>query len=68
MRDATPEQIRTERFWRFSPKHLSIPHAQLGDRHRRQPIQLVLDSWIRGLSGRGLLRDHHRAVPDLAIR
>jgi hypothetical protein len=25
---------------------------------------LVLDCWIGGLSGRCLLHDHHRAVPD----
>src|SRR5258705_3884185 len=24
MRDAAPEQIRTERFWRFSPKHFPV--------------------------------------------
>jgi hypothetical protein len=51
---------------RIASKQLSVPDAQLNDRHRRQPIQLALDGWIGGLSGRGLLHDHHRTVPGLA--
>jgi hypothetical protein len=68
VRDAPPEQIRTERFWRIGPKHFAIPDPQLRDRHDSQPIQFGFDGWIGSLSGRALLHDHHRAAPDLAIR
>ncbi|MCU1253314.1 MAG: hypothetical protein JWQ49_6343 [Edaphobacter sp.] len=67
LRDAAAKQIRTERLWRISPKHVPVSDAQLGDWHRRQPIHLVLDEGIAGLNGRCVLHAGHRAVPDLAI-
>ena len=67
MGDAAPQQVRTERFWRFGPEQLAVPFAQIRDRRRRQPIQLGLDRWIGCRSE--LLPDRlHDAAPALAIR
>jgi hypothetical protein len=68
VRDAAPEQIRTERLRRIGPKHIPVSHPQLDDWHRCQPIQLGLDGWIGWFSWRGLPHDHHRIVLGLAIR
>src|SRR5258706_11920771 len=48
MRDTSPQQVRTERFWWFGPKQLAVSFPQVRDWCRRKPIQLGFTSWIGG--------------------
>jgi hypothetical protein len=61
MRDAAPEQIRTERLRRIAPKHFPVANAQAGDRHRREPVQFGLDCGIDGSHRRVRFHGDHRA-------
>ena len=69
LRDAPPQQIRTERFWWFGPEQLAVSLPQICDWRRRQPIQLGLDRWIgRGRRLRSLPIRCHEAAPGLVTR
>ena len=66
--DASPEQVRTECLWGFSPEQLAIAVAQLRDRHVGQPLQFGLDRGISYPVNRARALRPHDEVPAFWIR
>src|ERR1700682_1092 len=66
MRDAPPQQIRTECFWRFGPEQLAVSFPQVRNRSCRQTIQFRFNRWIDRFRERGLLNGHYRPLADFA--